>query len=100
MTNLVERHVEEYQQVRGQRGLLDRASIDIGRLVSVSEEARHFTLTVRSVLRDLLPHFPEARTRRYPWRPIKRSLTSFSLVKKTTMGILITHPFRGYQFGW
>ena len=46
MTNLVERDVEEYQQVRGQRGLLDRASIDIGRLVSVSEEARHFTLTV------------------------------------------------------
>ena len=46
MTNLLERHVEEYQQVRGQRGLLDRASIDIGRLVSVSEEARHFTLTV------------------------------------------------------
>ena len=32
MTNLVARHVEEYQQVRGQRGLLDRASIDIGRL--------------------------------------------------------------------
>ena len=47
MTNLVERHVEEYQQVRrGQRGLLDRALIDIGRLVSVSEEARHFNLTV------------------------------------------------------
>ena len=46
MTNLVERDVEEYQQVRGQRGLLDRASIDIGRLVSVSKEARHFTLTV------------------------------------------------------
>ena len=61
MTNLVERHVEEYQQVRGQRGLLDRALIDIGRLVSVSEEARHFTLTVRSVLRDLLPEFHEAR---------------------------------------
>ena len=46
MTNLLERHVEGYQQVRGQRGLLDRALIDIGRLVSVSEEARHFTLTV------------------------------------------------------
>ena len=46
MTKLVKRHVEECQQVRGQRGLLDRASIDIGRLVSVSEEALHFTLTV------------------------------------------------------
>ena len=46
MTNLVERYVEDYQQVRGQRGLLDRASIDIGRLVPVSEEALHFTLTV------------------------------------------------------
>ena len=65
MTNLLERHVEEYQQVRGQRGLLDRALIDIGRLVSVSEEALHFTLTVGSVLRDLLPDFHEARTRRY-----------------------------------
>ena len=65
MTNLVERHVEEYQQVRGQRGLLDRALIDIGRLVSVSEEALHFTLTVWSVLRDILCDFREARTRRY-----------------------------------
>ena len=46
MTKLVEHDVEEFQQVRGQRGLLDRASIDIGRLVSVSEEALHFTLTV------------------------------------------------------
>ena len=46
MTNLVELHVEEYQQVRGQRGLLDRAPINIGRLASVSEEALHFTLTV------------------------------------------------------
>ena len=46
MTNLVERHVEEYQQVRGQRSLLDRAPINIGRLASVSQEARHFTLTV------------------------------------------------------
>ena len=46
MTKLVKHHVEECQQVRGQRGLLDRASIDIGRLVSVSEEALHFTLTV------------------------------------------------------
>ena len=73
MTNLVERDVEEYQQVRGQRGLLDRASIDIGRLVSVSEEARHFTLTVGSVLRDLLPHFHEARTRRWPWRPMGKN---------------------------
>ena len=49
MTNLIERHVEEYQQVRGQRGLLDRASIDIGRLVPVSEEALHFTLTRRVI---------------------------------------------------
>ena len=57
MTNLVERDVEEYQQVRGQRGLLDRASIDIGRLVSVLEEAPHYVLTVRSVLRDLLHRF-------------------------------------------
>ena len=64
MTNLVELHVEEYQQVRGQRGLLDRAPINIGRLASVSEEALHFTLTVGSVLRDLLPHFHGARTRR------------------------------------
>ena len=61
MTNLVERHVEEYQQVRGQRGLLDRALIDIGRLVSVSEEARHFTLTVRSVILDPLAEIVASR---------------------------------------
>ena len=64
MTNLVEHDVEEFQQLRGQRGLLDRAPINIGRLASVSQEALHFTLTVGSVLRDLLPHFHEARTRR------------------------------------
>ena len=46
MTKLVQHDVEEFQQMRGQRGLLDRALIDIGRLVSVSEEARHFNLTV------------------------------------------------------
>ena len=63
MTNLITHHVEEYQQVRGQRSLLDRAPINIGRLASVSEEALHFTLTVGSVLRDLLPDFHEARTR-------------------------------------
>ena len=46
MTNLITHHVEEFQQVRGQRSLLDRAPINIGRLASVSQEARHFTLTV------------------------------------------------------
>ena len=46
MTKLVEHDVEEFQQVRGQRSLLDRAPINIGRLASVSQEARHFTLTV------------------------------------------------------
>ena len=39
MTNLVEHDVEEFQQVRGQRSLLDRAPINIGRLASVSQEA-------------------------------------------------------------
>ena len=46
MTDLITHHVEEFQQVRGQRSLLDRAPINIGRLVSVSQEARHFPLTV------------------------------------------------------
>ena len=50
--------------MRGQRGLLDRALINIGRLVSVLEEAPDFTLTVGSVVRDLFPDFVQSRKHR------------------------------------
>ena len=76
MTNLVTLHVEEFQQVRGQRRKLTKALIVISTLTPVSGDSRNLPLIVLEALKDILCEFREARTRRQPWRPMQEFLST------------------------
>ena len=101
MTNLVTLHVEEFQQVRGQRRKLTKALIGISTLTPVSGDSRNLPLIVLEALKDILCEFREARTRRQPWRPIQEFLcTTSKQWLRVHPRILTGYHFRGDQCGW
>ena len=70
MTNLVTLHVEESQQVRGQRRKLTKALIVVPTPTPMSNDSCNLPVIVLEALKDILFDFPEARTRRQAWRPM------------------------------
>ena len=97
MTNLVTLHVEEFQQVRGQRRKLTKALIVISTLTPVSGDSRNLPLIVLEALKDILCEFREARTRRQAWRPMAAISIARSSYFMRIPRILTGYPFRVYQ---
>ena len=79
MTNLVTHHVEECHQVRGHPRKLTQAPIVIPTLIPTWYGSCNLPLIVLEAFKDILCDSREARTRRWPWRPMVRSLDSFFL---------------------
>ena len=100
MTNLVTLHVEEFQQVRGQRRKLTKALIVISTLTPVSDDSWNLPLIVLEALKDILFDFREARTGSQAWRPMGKIRLSGKQCLRVYPRILTGYHFRGYQFGW
>ena len=100
MTNLITHHVEEFQQVRGQRRKLTKALIVISTLKPMSDDSWNLPLIVLEALKDILFDFHEARTGCQAWRPMGKIRLSGKQCLRVCPRILTGYCLRGHQFYW